>query len=110
MKLKPSDALQLDLDVAWNSAEASLDPFLMPQGEVFAAARPNQSYDFSLTDTNSDLDTTFIEVGFQARYRVAPNLFVTGGYRYLDFEDDAPYLLDSNGSADLYSIGLGWEF
>lgn len=72
--------------------------------------RPNQSFDFSLTHTNSDLDTTFVEAGVEARYRVSERLFVSGGYRYLDFEDEAPYLLDGNGSADFYRLGVGWEF
>ncbi len=93
-----------------NTAEASLDPFSFPEGEVFAASRPNQWYDFTRTHTFSDLDTTFQEVALKAKYRVNERTYLTGGYRYLDYEDDAPYLYDTSGSVDFYSLGIGWLF
>ena len=100
----------MSLDAAWNSAQAALAPFRFLDGEAFAAARPNQSYDFSATHTHSDLDTTFVEIGLKAKYRVGERTFLTGGYRYLDFDDASPYLYDTSGSADFYSIGVGWTF
>ena len=50
--------------------------------------RPHQSFDFTQTWTNSDLDTAFIEAGIQARYDVKEDLYVTAGYRYLDIDYD----------------------
>ena len=82
----------------------------MAAGEAFAAARPNQSFDFSTTYLNSDLDTRLAEVGAQARFTVKQGLYLTGSYRYLDFEDDAPYLSNLSGSADYFGFGVGWEF
>jgi len=35
---------------------------------------------------------------------------VTGGYRYLDFDDSSPYLYDTSGSVDFYNAGIGWSF
>ena len=82
----------------------------MPEGEAFASTRPNQSYDFSQTHTNSDLDTTYLEAALNGRYQVKPGVYVTGSYRYLDFQDEAPYLGDTSGSVDYYGLGLGWKF
>ncbi len=50
------------------------------------------------------------ELGFDFRHTVNQLLSVWGGYRYLDFEDDAPYLYDTSGSVDFYSLGLAWTF
>ena len=108
--MKPSETFELSISAAVNSAEASMDPFRMPAGEAFAANRPNQWYDFTRTHTFSDLDTMFKEVALEAKYRFNDRSYLTGGYRYLDFEDDAPYLYDTSGSVDFYSLGLGWMF
>ncbi len=110
IRFHPVEALTLKLDVAWNDARARFDSFRFPDGEAFAAARPNQSFDFSQTYTNSDLDTQFLEAGIQARYEMRTDLNLTAGYRYLDFDDNAPYLGDDSGSVELVSLGVGWAF
>lgn len=46
----------------------------------------------------------------KGKYRVNERAYVTGGYRYLDYEDDAPYLYDTSGSVSFYSLGIGWLF
>lgn len=76
----------------------------------YLAANPNQSYDFTLTHTNSDLDVTRWEVDLSARYQLEERFFLTAGYRWADYQDDAPYLEDVSGSIDLYSVGVGWVF
>ncbi len=96
--------------MALNEAQASFGSFRFPEGEAFAAARPNQSFDFSLTNTNSDLDTSFLEAGIQARYDVKEEIYLTAGYRYLDFDDNAPYLGDDSGSVEFVNFGVGWAF
>ncbi len=93
-----------------NSAEASMGPFRFLEGEAFSANRPNQWYDFSRTHTFSDLNTMFQEISLKAKYLFNSRSHVTGGYRYLDYEDDAPYLYDTSGSVDFYSPGFGWLF
>ena len=82
----------------------------MPNAEAWAAPKPNQSYDFSQTHLNSDLDTTYLEAGLKARFKVKEGMFLTGTYRVLDFDDDAPYLGDDTGSVDYYGLGVGWKF
>ena len=110
LSFKPAEALTLKLDLAWNSAEASLGMFRFPEGEAFAAERPHQSFDFSMTNTNSDLETRFIEAGLSARYDVREELYITAGYRYLDFDDNAPYLGDDSGTLEFVNFGVGWAF
>jgi hypothetical protein len=110
VKIKPSDSFHLSIDVARSTAEAEFDSFRMPTAEAWAASKPNQTYDFSQTYLNSDLDTTFFEAGIKGRFQVKEGLSVIGSYRYLDFEDDAPYLGDATGSVDYYGLGLGWSF
>ena len=109
-KVKPSDKFYVKVDVAHNTSEAELDPFRMPEAEAWAAPKPNQSYDFSQTHLNSDLDTTFLEAGIKASLQVKEGMYVTGSYRYFDFEDDAPYLGDDTGSLGYFGLGVAWKF
>ncbi len=110
LRFKPAEPLTVKLDLAWNTAEASLATFRFPAGEDFAAARPNQSFDFSQTFTYSDLDTRFFEAGIEARYDVRQDLYLIAGYRHLDFDDNAPYLGDDSGTLEFVSLGVGWAF
>ena len=38
------------------------------------------------------------------------SLYLTAGYQYLDYQDNAPYLYDTTGSVDIYNLGVGWSF
>ena len=110
IRFQPSEPLTIKLDVALNEAQASFQSFRFADGEAFAAMRPNQSFDFTQTFTNSDLDTSFLEAGIHARYEVKEDVYVTAGYRYLDFDDNAPYLGDDSGKAEFVNFGVGWAF
>ena len=101
---------KVKFDLGWNRADASLDPFRFENGEAWSASKPNQYYDFSQTNTYSDLDTTFWQAKLYGRYYVKKSLYVTAGYQYLDLQDDAPYLYDTSGSVDIYNFGVGWSF
>ena len=109
-KVKPTDPLEIGIDLAWNTAEAAMDPFRFLEGELFAAEKPFQSYDFSQTYSHSDLDTTFLEAALEGSYRFNDRMYLSLGYRYLDYQDDAPYLYDTSGSVQFYRLGLGWYF
>ena len=69
-----------------------------------------QYYNFSQTNTYSDLDTEFWEARLYGRYYVMRSLYLTAGYQYLDYQDNAPYLYDTTGSVDIYNLGVGWSF
>lgn len=107
---EPSDGVRVSFDTSWNAAEAAFDPFVFPEGEAFAAARPNQSFDFSQTHLNSDLDTTYFEAALRGRFQVGAGWHLTASYRYIDFDDDAPYLGDDSGSVDFFGLGLARSF
>ena len=83
-----------------------MNSFRMLDGEAFAAARPHQSYDFSQTYLSSDLDTTYLEAGVKGRWRLRPDFFLSATYRYIDFDDNAPYLGDDSGSYDSFGLGI----
>ena len=110
IKVKPSDKFYFKVDVARNASEAEIDPFRMPEGEAWAAPKPHQSYDFSRTHLNSDIDTTYTDASLKLSYRVTEGMYVLGGYRHIDFEDDAPYLGDDTGDVGFFNLGVGWKF
>ena len=91
-------------------AEADLAPFDFEVPAEFLAANPNMSFDFTRSHLNSDIDVSRVELGLGGSYAVSDRLRLTGGYRYLDFEDDAPYLGDDTGSAGYYRLGIAWSF
>ena len=104
---EPSPRLRLGLDLAWNQADSTLDPF---DFEVSPSLlNPNQSYDFTNSASNSDLDLSRIEASLEGRYRLRERLWLTGRYRWIDLEDDAPYLSDATGTVSFASIGLAWN-
>ncbi len=107
---KPSTRVELGVDGVWNDADAAIESFDFSVPAEFLAANPNMSYDFAVTYLNSDLDVSRFELGVHGRFDVAESLGIIAGYRYLDFEDDAPYLYDTSGSVSLYSLGVGWTF
>jgi hypothetical protein len=104
------DRFEIGFDAAWNEAEAGLDPFNFVVPPEFSTLNPVQSFDFGQVSGYSNLDTSRIEIGTDARFRFTERFWLFGGYRYLEYEDDEPVLVDSDGSVDLYQLGLGWTF
>lgn len=109
LRLKPADNWELGLGLTWISSKAGLDPFSLPAPD-YVATHPAMSYDFSLSNTYSDLDTSRIEAELDATYHINRTFRINAGYRYADFSDDAPYLYDTSGSISLYLLALGWSF
>lgn len=110
LQLKPIERLELDLSIAWNQADAALSPFELTAPADYLARNPNQSFDFTDTWRNSDLDLSRIEGAIAVRYTLTGRLSLSGEYRYVEVQDDAPYLEDVSGSVDFWSLGLGWRF
>ena len=71
---------------------------------------PNQSYDFTRTHENSDLDLSRVELSLGLRYDISEKVFLGGSYRWIDVTDDAPYRGDLDGEINFYSLSLGWIF
>ena len=106
---KASDSFKIGVEAAYNVADAGMDSFRMLEGEAFAATKPNQSYDFSNTYLNSDLDVSRIQVGVNAKYKIKPSVWISGDYTYIDYQDDAPYLYDTTGTVDVYGLSVGFS-
>ena len=106
----PGHAAELGLEAVWSRADAGLASFALPAPADYLARNPNQMFDFSLTNTYSDLDLTRIEAGVNLRYEVSKRLSLLGEYRWIDLDDEAPYLGDLTGSVSLYSIAVGYRF
>ena len=110
VSFQPAEGWELGLDAVLSEADASLDQFDFIVPADYLARNVNQSYDFTQTHTYSDLDVSRLELGLRFRYQTGERFAFYGGYRYLDFEDDAPYLYDTSGTVDLYHLGVGWTF
>lgn len=95
---------------SWTEADAALAPFDFDAPEIFLSAFPNSSYDFTGTHLNSDLAVTSWDVGLEATYEVAERFALVGTYRFLDYQDDAPYRYDTSGELSFYGLGGRWRF
>jgi hypothetical protein len=109
LNVRPAEKLDFGLQLNWVDSQAAMQPFDLSAPE-FTARVPLISLDFSETHTNSDLDTSQVDARLNARYAVNEQIFVRGFYRYVDFEDAAPYLFDATGRNHLFGFSLGWNF
>lgn len=107
---KPTEKFELGIDAVWATGDGTLDPFTLSVPADYLERNPNQSFDFSLTNTNSDLDFTRVELGLSLRYEFREAMAFWGGYRHVDYDDDSPYLYDTTGSIDYVTAGLAWTF
>lgn len=108
LTLTPNDRLKIAFDAVWNEAEAALQSFDFDVPESYLAANPNQSFDYTLSYLASDLDVSRLEIGAEATWAVSERLALAGGYRLIDFDDDAPYLGDLTGQVEFVHLGLRW--
>lgn len=105
-----TDAFKFGVNIAWNSADAAMDPFRLLRGEQWSASKPNQWFNFSQTYRWSDLDTERVYGTIWGQFSFHENFFVWGGYTYQDFSDNAPYVMNLDGSADTFAARIGYSF
>ena len=108
-RVHPNENWDLGLNVTWTTSDAGLDPFALPAPD-YVATHPSTVFDFSRTNTYSDLDVTRIDAEFDATYHFNKTFRVNLGIRYADYSDDEPYLYDTSGTMTLYSASVGWRF
>ena len=108
--MKATEKFKWGLNLVWNSSDAALDPFRLVGGEQWSANKPNQWYNFTQTNTYSDLDVERWYGSIFGQYYIKENFWLWGGYTYQDFADNAPYLSDLTGRADTWAGRLGWSF
>lgn len=76
----------------------------------FSAMHDLQPYDYSMTHTFSDLDVSRFDGSAELRYQLTKTFSLRGLYRYVDYQDDAPYLYDTSGKVQIVSGGFGLVF
>ena len=108
-KYGKQDSMEFGVDLSWMQAEAGLAPFQLPADD-FVATHPLMSFDFSQTNTYSDLDNTRIDAEIWAKFRFRDDLWLRLRYHWVDFQDDAPYLYDTSGSYQYAAAAVGWFF
>ena len=110
LQVKPASRLDFGLNLVWSQADAGFSSFPLFAPATYLAGKPNQSYDFSNAASYSDLDLTRIEAGLTARYELSGKMWLSGQYRYVDLQDDAPYIEDESGTVEYVTLGLGFRF
>lgn len=108
--LHPAPRLDVGVSFNWALARASMGPVGLSADPAFLAKVVGMSYDFSATPDFSDLDSASVDLLADATYRVNERVFLRGAYRYVDYNDDAPYLYDTSGRNNLVYLSLGWVF
>ncbi len=109
VNLRPAGPVTLALLASYTASDFSMDPWTLNGGE-FAARSHLQPYDYSLTHTFSDLDVSRFDASAELRYRLSKSFSLRGLYRFIDYQDDAPYLEDASGRVNVVSGGFGLVF
>ena len=105
-----SEGFRLEIRGSWTEADAALAPFDFDAPEMFLSTFRNSSYDFTGSYLNSDLAVTSWDVGLEATWEVSDRYAIVGTYRHLDYQDDAPYRVDTSGEVDFVGLGGRWRF
>jgi hypothetical protein len=108
-KYGKKDKMELGVDLGWMQAEAGLAPFELTAPD-YEATHPSMSFDFSQTDTYSDLDSTRIDAELWAKIWFRANFWLRLRYHYVDYQDDAQYLYDTSGTYQFAAASVGWAF
>ena len=109
LQYQVKDKMELGIDFGLTQSEAALAPFELPADD-YVATHPTMSFDFSQTNTNSDLDSTRIDADLWAKFWFKNNIWLRLRYHYVDYQDDAPYLYDTSGKYQFATAAVGWVF
>lgn len=109
VNLRPVKPLTVALVASYTASDFAMDPMTLTGGD-FAAQHPLQPYDYSKTHSFSDLDVSRFDGSAELRYQVSKTFTLRGLYRYVDYQDDAPYLYDTTGKVQVVSGGFGLSF
>lgn len=109
VNLRPAKPVTVSLVASYTASDFAMDPLTLNGGD-FAAHHDIQPYDYSLTHTFSDLDLSRFDGTAELRYQLTKTFSLRGLYRYVDYQDDAPYLYDTTGKVQVVSGGFGLTF
>lgn len=109
LNVRPAEPVTLSFVASYTASDFAMDPMTLNGGE-FASHHELQPYDYSMTHTFSDLDVSRFDGTAELRYEISKTFSVRGLYRYIDYQDDAPYLYDTTGKVHVVSGGFGLAF
>ncbi|MBK8596427.1 MAG: hypothetical protein IPN83_12785 [Holophagales bacterium] len=109
INVRPAKPLTIALLASYTASDFAMDPMTLNGGD-FAAHHDLQPYDYSKTHSFSDLDVSRFDGSAELRYQVTKTFSLRGLYRYVDYQDDAPYLYDTTGTVQVVSGGFGLTF
>jgi hypothetical protein len=109
LKYLTKNKTEFGIDFSWMQAEAALAPFDL-SADDYVETHPVMSYDFSQTNTYSDLDNTRIDADLWAKFWFNSKWWLRLRYHYVDFQDDAPYLYDTSGTYQYAAAAVGLVF
>ena len=109
LKVHPGDRWDLGFNLGYTASEGGLDPFELPADD-YVAITPTMSYDFSKTNTYSNIDVDRFNFDAMFKYKFTDDLWMRLWYQYVDFGDKDPYLYDTSGAVQWLTVSAGWYF
>ncbi len=109
IKVHPGDRWDLGLNVTYTASEGGLDPFELPADD-YVAITPPMSYDFSKTNTYSNIDVDRFNFDAMLKYKFDNDIWLRFWYQIADFDDNDPYLYDTTGMVQWATVTAGWSF
>jgi hypothetical protein len=109
IKVRPGENWDLGFNVGLTESEGGLDPFELPADD-YVAITPPMSYDFSKSNTYSNIDVERFNFDAMLKYKFDNNVWLRLWYQLVDFSDNDPYLYDTTGAVQWATISAGWSF
>ena len=107
--IHPSEDWDLGLNVGYTKAEGGLSPFEL-RADDYVARTPSMSFDFTQSNTYSDIDVDRFNLDAMFKYKFTQDLWLRLWYKYVDYSDQDPYLYDTSGAIQWATISAGWSF
>jgi len=112
LSFKMSPKLKFHVNGNYTMSEAAFDQFNMPETENRDLAEEyihHSDYDYSNLHTYSDLEYGFMNLNFDAEFKIKDNLSWTVGMNYYDLDDKTGFVFgDESGS--YYVVKTGFQF
>ncbi len=109
VKVRPGSRWDLGLNVTYTASEGGLDPFDLPADD-YVAITPPMSYDFSKSNTYSNIDIDRFNFDAMLKYKFDNDIWLRFWYQIADFNDNDPYLYDTTGMVQWATVTAGWSF
>ena len=97
------------INLGYTQAEGGMDQYEL-RADDYVATHPTMSFDFEQSYTYSNLDVSRLEADLNLKYNLTEDMWLRLWYKYVDYQDDQPYLYDTSGTVQWATISAGWNF